>query len=45
MQLKGMGEIANLDEGRMLSGRSSETKEYLPADNKGTWTNIAKDIK
>lgn len=45
MQLKGMGEIANLDEGRMLSGRSSETKEYLPADNKGTWDKYSERYK
>jgi len=32
MQLKGSGEIAGLSEGRQIVARSSELREYQPAD-------------
>lgn len=36
MQLKGMGEISNLSEGRQISGRSANPREYLPT-NTDVW--------
>ena len=42
IQLKGMGEIESLDEGRALSGRSSKTKEYIPGSSTDVWDTYLK---
>ena len=36
LQMKGMGDIDNLEQGRAISGASAELVEYMPKD-KGIW--------